>query len=408
MQSHPPTRTPTMRWHLVGMTCLVVTLTCPLGTLAAQDPLPTQNALAGSRVFGSAGCSLCHAINGLGGTHGPDLARFPQSRTFYDLATAMWNHLPGMVSQMEELGIERPHLSGREIGDLIALLFSVGYFDAPGDVDRGQAIFAQKRCVSCHQVAGTGGVIGPNLGTADITPIEFAAGMWNHGPAMSEAMRSQGIQRPRFSGAELNDLIAYLKSTTQSLPTGPLYVVPGLAGEGRRTFVEKHCNDCHAVSGQGGSGAPDLAERARSSSLLTFAAAMWNKAPAMLASMQARGLSVPSLTPREMANLVSYMYSVKYFAQAGDARRGRQRVRDRGCLACHALDGRGEKAARDFAVMVGLDSPAAVIAALWNHVLIREAPASGQPAWPRMGSRDVADLTAFLQSISTARSPSGR
>ena len=56
--------------------------------------------LAGSRVFGAKGCVKCHAVNGSGGRIGPDLGRIVRPRSFYDLATAMWNHLPRMTDRM--------------------------------------------------------------------------------------------------------------------------------------------------------------------------------------------------------------------------------------------------------------------------------------------------------------------
>jgi mono/diheme cytochrome c family protein len=405
MRSHLSDRHSLAQWWLIGTTCLVPTLTCPATTLLAQErPLPTQNAMAGSRVFGSEGCVKCHAIDGIGGTEGPDLARFPNSRTFYDLAAAMWNHLPAMVSRMRELDISKPHLSERETGDLIAFLFSLDYFDTPGDTVRGRALFNEKRCILCHQVGGIGGVVGPNLSTSGTiqAPIEFATAMWNHGPAMSGAMQARRIARPRFTGPELRDLIAYIKTDTQGFPSGPLYVLPGLAGEGRQVFVDKTCNNCHDVEGLGAHAAPDLAERGVSGSLLTFSAAMWNKAPAMTASMQSRGLSVPTLSPTEMADLVGYLYSVKYFTQSGDARRGRQRLRTSGCLACHTLDGRGTGGAGEFRDMPAFTTPAAITAALWNHVLLGEQGGTAVD-WPVLKAGEIADLAAFLMSLSAGR-----
>ena len=59
----------------------------------------SQNPLAGSRVFGSKGCSQCHAVNGVGGKIAADLGRIAKPRTFYDLASAMWNHLPEMTGR---------------------------------------------------------------------------------------------------------------------------------------------------------------------------------------------------------------------------------------------------------------------------------------------------------------------
>ncbi|MEJ2240329.1 MAG: cytochrome c, partial [Gemmatimonadales bacterium] len=366
--------------------CLLTVLCIPLAPLIGQveRSQPTQNALAGAQVFGSEGCVKCHAINGLGGTEGPDLARFPRSRTFYDLATAMWNHRPTMVQRMHEFGIEQPHLTPGETGDLIAFLYTLDYFDPAGDRSKGEEIFAEKHCIVCHQVGGVGGVVGPDLASRGqfVAPIQVAAAMWNHGPAMSEAMQTRGISRPRFTAGELNDLIAFLETDSLKVPSGPLYVVPGLVGDGRRVFTEKGCIGCHSVQGGGGQLGPDLAQRGVHNSLLGFAAAMWNKAPEMIQAMRVRGISVPQLRPEEMADLVGYLYSVRYFAQAGDPQRGRQRVRDKGCLGCHSLSGSGGRAAGNIANVRGLSSPAAVIAALWNHTLLNDEAGSPAVTWP--------------------------
>ena len=150
---------------------------------------------------------------------------------------------------------------------------------------------------------------------------------------------------------------------------------------------------------------PDLAERGVYRSLLAFAAAMWNKAPKMIQAMRERGISVPQLRPEEMADLVGYLYSVKYFAQAGDPERGRRRVRDKGCLDCHSLNGRGGRAAGDIAEVRGLSSPAAVIAALWNHTLLNDETGGLVVSWPVFRSGEMADLVAFLQSLEM--SPNG-
>jgi mono/diheme cytochrome c family protein len=222
---------------------------------------------------------------------------------------------------------------------------------------------------------------------------------------MSEAMQARGIGRPRFTGGELNDLIAYLESDSLKVPSGPLYVVPGLVGDGRRVFTEKGCIGCHAVRGGGGQLGPDLAERGVHRSLLAFAAAMWNKAPQMIRAMKERGISVPQLRPEEMADLVGYLYSVEYFAQAGDPGRGRARVRDMGCLECHSLNGRGGRVAGDIATVRGLSSPAAVIAALWNHTVLNDEGGSPVVSWPVFQSGEMADLAAFLQSLE--RPPDG-
>ncbi len=81
------------------------------GQTMAQSPISVaQNPLAGSRVFGAKGCVKCHAVNGVGGALGPDLGRTPLSRSFFDFAAAMWNHLPKMAERMRQLEIPHPHL----------------------------------------------------------------------------------------------------------------------------------------------------------------------------------------------------------------------------------------------------------------------------------------------------------
>ena len=274
---------------------------------SAQVYTPSQDPLAGSRVFGTKGCAKCHAVNGIGGKIGPDLGRIPRPRSFYDLATAMWNHLPRMAARMQQLGIARPYLDVQETADLIGFLYTLNYFDAPGHAEVGQRLFAEKRCIMCHQVGGSGGVVGPNLDVLKplSSPIFVAAALWNHGPQMIDAMRARGIERPSFTGAELRDLIAFLAPGSAGPQEGPLYVLPGRPDAGRRFFVEKRCIECHSAGGPGGRVGPDLTERAVRRTPIDFAAAMWNKAPAMLAAMTPRGIGVPQLSAEDMADILA-------------------------------------------------------------------------------------------------------
>ncbi len=383
---------------------VVVLLLLVAAGVAVAQPLfsPTQDPLAGSRVFGAKGCVKCHAIDGTGGKIGPDLGRIPRPRSFYDLATAMWNHAPRMAQRMAQLGIPRPQLNARETGDLIAFLFTADYFDPPGNVDAGRRLFTEKRCVFCHQVGGTGGVVGPSLDSLKQygSPIYLATAMWNHGPRMAEVMKAKGIPRPTFKDSDLRDLIAYINASSPVLPQGPLYVLPGRAVQGRVLFAQKRCIECHAVGGQGGRLGPDLVERGLHRSLSQFVAAMWNKAPAMTEAMKASSVPVPQLKPEEMADIVAYLYAVGYLAPAGDPKKGAEVAAAKGCLGCHGLYGERGKVAGDLARAPGLDSAAAVLAALWNHAFVRDPrPERERTAWPELHPAEMADLVAFLQSL---------
>ena len=390
-----------VRWTVLTVAVLVASL----DAVSAQPVMsPSQDPLAGSQVFGSKGCVKCHSVNGVGGKVAPDLARAMRPRSFVDLATAMWNHLPNMTDRMKQLGIARPRLDSKEAGDLVGFLYTLNYFDPPGSADAGKRLFSDKRCIVCHTVRGVGGVVGPNLDHLQQfrSPIFVASAMWNHGPQMAEKMKERGIERPTFTAKELRDLIAYLAPGTGGPEEGPLYVLPGRAESGRQLFAEKRCVECHAVGGAGGRVGPDLVERGVRQSPMEFAATIWNKAPAMAAAMQSRRIALPQLTPEQMADIVAYLYSVRYFA-SGSAQPGYAVASRKGCLNCHALRGERGKSASDLTKAKGLDSPAAVLAALWNHTLLTPTVSGKKLDWPGFTPQEMADLMAMLQSVSQAQ-----
>jgi cytochrome c553 len=125
---------------------------------------------------------------------------------------------------------------------------------------------------------------------------------------------------------------------------------------------------------------------------------MWNKAPEMTARMQARGIHIPQLGAGEMADLVAYLHSVRYFAESGDVQAGERLLRSSGCLSCHSLDGQRASAAGNLAERTGMMSPAQVISALWNHVASTQAGDSLGLEWPVLSAEDMADIAAFLQT----------
>ncbi|HET7343091.1 MAG TPA: c-type cytochrome [Methylomirabilota bacterium] len=383
---------------------LALLLATPPVALAQPLFTPVQDPVAGERLFNDKGCAGCHAINGVGGTVGPDLGRRPRPRTFYDVAAALWNHAPAMAARMHERGIKRPPLTAAEAGDIVAYLYTLSYFDPPGRPAVGQRLFTEKRCVACHSVGGAGGTVGPPLGGMKTyaSPIALAASLWNHGPQMAEAMAARKIERPTFNGTELLDLIAYLNAASPKPARGQLYVLPGRSLEGHRLFADKGCALCHVRrdKDRDAGGPPDLTELEASRSLVDFAAAMWNKAPLMMPAMQSRLGAVPRLAPDEMSDIVAYLYSVRYFKQAGDPRRGVILAVNKGCLDCHALYGERGKPASDLTAAAGLDSPPAVLAALWKHSLIDDPrPLRDRRPWPTFRADEMADLVAYLRSL---------
>src|SRR5690349_25139250 len=107
----------------IGVLLALVVLGAP-GVAGAQSLFSAaHDPVAGEKLFTAKRCARCHAINGAGGTVGPDLARVARPRTFFDLAAALWNHTPKMAARMREAGLARAELDAREIGDLTRYLY---------------------------------------------------------------------------------------------------------------------------------------------------------------------------------------------------------------------------------------------------------------------------------------------
>ena len=384
---------------------IVTMLFSPVGGLLQPAEVFSQDPLAGSRVFGAKGCSGCHAVNGVGGKLASDLARTSKPRTFYDLATAMWNHIPQMAEKMRNLGKPPLQLNQRETGDLIAFLVTVNYFDPAGDEKNGKKVFLEKQCVVCHQIERVGGVFGPSLDSiVQFGPTFFAAAMWNHGPSMAEAMQARGIKRPIFTGRELRDFSAYIKSVSRARSDEPIQALPGRVEEGEKLFAARGCVDCHGIKGMGGPVGPALAGKKLYPSLYDFAAAMWNKGPIMTREMKRRALPVAPLQASELADIVGYLYSVDYFAGPGDPRRGEAIISAMGCLECHSVRGTGGRFAPAFEKIRGLDQPVTIVTAMWNHGAAMERKAREKNvAWPLFKGDEMAQVVGFLEALGRSR-----
>ncbi|HEX9728090.1 MAG TPA: c-type cytochrome [Gemmatimonadales bacterium] len=365
----------------------------------AQDEAgPTRRASEGAAVFEAKGCAACHALTGRGSPNGPDLSRPAAERSFFDLAAALWNHLPAMGQRLPAEDGVAPTLTPEEANNVAAFLYTLNYFDPPGNPNVGQRLFGEKQCRTCHQVQRTGGTEGPDLDFLGLgSPVHIATAMWNHAAAMQQKMEDRRIVRADISGRELNDIIAYIRFASVRAGGGPTFALAGRADEGRRLFREYRCVHCHAVGGEGGSAGLDLADRSRNMSLLDFSAAMWNKAPAMLARADAAGIEIPALGAAELADVIAYLYATRYFRERGDATAGRALLASKGCVGCHSVAGEGGGAASDLGQPGTSRTSAAALAAMWNHLAVRRDVTEGG-TWPSLSPQNMADLLVFLRT----------
>ena len=411
---------PRRRRRAAVVALVALTVVCAATSVTfAQQPAPTDpfapgwRMLAGFDVFAAKGCGQCHSLRGMGPVTGPDLARVQSGTGFYDIGAAMWNHLPRMSAEMRQAGIERQRLTARETTDLIAFLFTAQYRDEAGDAKAGERLFASKGCAQCHAVGGKGGSAGPPLDSVKRanSPVLVAAAMWNHGPAMAEAMRARGIARPTLEGKELLDIIAYVSAAARDTGGDAAQVLPGTPATGEKLFSERQCATCHAFAGKGGRVGPDLGRSGHHVSLTEFSARMWNHGPKMWAAMKERGIDVPKLSGQDTADILAYLYVAHYFDPTASARRGAAALTAKGCTTCHSVNGKGGKVAADFAKSTVVGSPGSLIAGMWNHGPLMESAAQKQAvSWPMLKGRDLADIAAYLNSLNKrpASSPTSK
>jgi mono/diheme cytochrome c family protein len=395
------------------MAALVFALLVSSTSLAwAQPPQPSSPPppfapnwamFAGGKVFAEKGCGKCHALRGIGGGVGPDLGRIQTGKSFFELGAAMWNHLPRMGAKMREAGVQRPTLTPLEASNLIAFLFTVQYYDETGDAKAGEGLFTAKGCAQCHEVGGKGGRVGPGLDYLKRanSPVLVAAAMWNHGPEMADVMKQKGIARPSFQGKEMVDLIAHIVSVAKDGSGDTAQVVPGTPAQGQKLVDQKRCVVCHRIAGKGGSVGPELGGRAHHVSLTQFAALMWNHGPNMWVKMKERGIAVPRLTGQEMADILAYLYTSRYFDQPALGRvQGQQLVQTKGCLGCHSIRGKGGKVGADFSISKFTTSAAGIIAGMWNHSRLMEAQAQKREiSLPVLTGQELTDIAAYLTTL---------
>jgi cytochrome c551/c552 len=173
---------------------------------------------------------------------------------------------------------------------------------ATGDPELGRALFVDKACVRCHQPRGSHAA-GPPLEELRRPQgeMELAGRLWNHVPAMFVALAQESSQWPRFTPAEMADLMAYLLADAARDP------VPD-PSKGQSVLLRKGCLKCHSLAREGGRVEPDLADRrADYESPAAWAATMWTHTPGMAAMAARQGIPYPRFDADDMGNLLGFL-----------------------------------------------------------------------------------------------------
>lgn len=182
-----------------------------------------------------------------------------------------------------------------------------------------------------------------------------------------------------------------------SLPDDPL--------AGRRVFIEKGCNDCHAIWGRGGTLGPDLGGSAAWHSVPQLAGILWNHSPEMIEKMRERRMPRPLVSTAEMADLAAFLYFLNYFDPPGDPEKGKVTFTQKGCIQCHSVGGQGGGTGPALDGYKAFASPLFLARAMWSHgpEMLRKMGQNRIPR-PQFAGHEIADIFAYLQKASTEMS----
>lgn len=376
----------------MGRTRGLVALASLAGILAgASRSLPLGDAQRGRELFQARKCIQCHAVAGKGGKTAPDLA-MSVVRGFspYQLAAALWNHLPQMSVAWRQQGLAWTELSEQDAADLFLYLYASRYFEAPGDAGRGRSVFRSKRCAGCHGLSTPvrAGIPPVSAWGSLENAVTLAQGMMNHSSGMLRELERTGTVFPRLSPVELTDLLAYLRGQVRKSEL-PGEFSPGSAERGKAVFASKGCLACHR-------GTHSFEARPTRHTLTDFVSALWNH--------PIRVQKEPiTLSYSEMRDLMGYLLATQFSEERGDPTQGRRVYERKRCGSCHDDPASG---APPRAGMAGRMTSFGMAAALWRHgpgMLGRMQ--ERKVGWPSINSLEMVDLIAYLHGAQLKRRP---
>lgn len=357
---------------------LAVLLPCWLNfsnTIAQDRYLIPGDARRGWYVFSEKGCIQCH---GMGESSkaimAPDLSKSRSTHiSSAGLAAEMWTHAPEMWGKMPVKWLKFNKLKETEMADIFAFLYFIRYLDEKGSSAKGKEVLETKGCTECHSIGERSGKIGPDLAkwSEFSNPILWLQMMWNHALKMKSVMDQIAKPWPILGKNDVIDIIAYISSLNKKPSQGKMFLSPGDPVEGKNIFSHKGCAQCHSTEGAEVKSGPNLGVRQNNfpPTMGQFASLMWNHFPGMFSQMQMKNIKVPELYFQDIANITSYLFSIRYFDPAGDEVAGRTVFQEKRCDVCHDVrtNAEGKKEGPNLAKLKGMVSPIYMATALWNH-----------------------------------------
>jgi cytochrome c2 len=225
----------------------------------------------------------------------------------------------------------------------------------------------------------------------------MAQEMWNHGPSIKDKMDELNIEWPEFDGEEISDLLAFLRDASTDTTSVRVFMQPGNPQFGEQLFQKKKCTTCHMVFGKGNEVGPDLTQSTFHKSVTSIAAVMWNHGPVIWDRMEEMGLGIPEFADNEMADLIAYLYFLRFFEKEASVERGEMLFNQKDCQHCHHF-GLFEVEGSHSLSSAGADMPRIDIAAeMWNHAGQMSQTMTGKKIeWLRMSKGELNDIIEYI------------
>lgn len=213
----------------------------------------------GRQVMATAECVACHDIPGFS----LDELRAPRLESVGYKVRPEWlrKWLSDPKGYLSQARMPNFRLQPAEIESLSAFLIAqreTAPFDSSGvdwakaDPERGRTVFGEARCVTCHQIEGRGGTMGPELTTVGSKVRRDWLFSFIQDPTHDQP--GTLMLRYRFTDEQVRDLVAYLTEemidpSAPQVPSEVRYLDPKLVESGRDTFVRHGCYSCHRFTG---------------------------------------------------------------------------------------------------------------------------------------------------------------
>jgi cytochrome c2 len=118
----------------------------------------------------------------------------------------------------------------------------------------------------------------------------------------------------------------------------------------------------------------------------------------MAAAMRARSILFPRFQGTEMADVIAYLYYLRFYETGGNTSAGELVFTRKGCATCHAEGGQAIGPA--LAGSVAARTPLALATAMWNHApAMYDRTRMERVEWPRFEGEEMRDLSAYLQQL---------